>query len=78
MGVKPMQLTLLKLLMQLDNTYNSLIQNTFGNFNISTILIKTAFSQSDENKSVPFEEFKSNRLVIANRLGSKLLRCQWI
>jgi cell surface protein SprA len=52
-----------------DNTYNSLIQNTFGNFNISTILIKTAFSQSDENKSVPFEEFKSNRLVIANRLA---------
>ena len=51
------------------NTYNSLIQNTFGNFNISTILIKTAFSQSDENNSVPFEEFKSNRLVIANRLA---------
>ena len=51
------------------NTYNSLIQNTFGNFNISTVLIKTAFSQSDENKSVPFEEFKSNRLVIANRLA---------
>ena len=51
------------------NTYNSLIQNTFGNFNISTILIKTAFSQSDENQSVPFEEFKSNRLVIANRLA---------
>jgi len=26
-----------------DNTYNSLIQNTFGNFNISTILIKNIF-----------------------------------
>ena len=51
------------------NTYNSLIQNTFGNFNISTVLIKTAFSQSDENNSAPFEEFKSNRLVIANRLA---------
>jgi cell surface protein SprA len=51
------------------NNYNSLIQNTFGNFNISTVLIKTAFSQSDENKSVPFEEFKSNRLVIAKRLA---------
>ena len=51
------------------NTFNSLIQNTFGNFNISTVLIKTAFSQSDEIKSVPFEEFKSNRLVIANRLA---------
>ena len=51
------------------NRYNLLIPNTFGNFNISTILIKTAFSQSDENKSVPFEEFKTNRLVIANRLA---------
>jgi len=50
-------------------SYNPLIPNTFGNFNISTVLIKTAFSQSDEIKSVPFEEFKSNRLVIANRLA---------
>ena len=49
--------------------YNPLSPNTFGNYNISTILIKTAFSQSDELKSVPFEEFKSNRLVIANRLA---------
>ena len=53
----------------LSNGYNSLIDNTFGNFNISTSLIKTAFSQSDENISVPFEDFKSNRLVIANRLA---------
>ena len=53
----------------LSNGYNSLIENTFGNFNISTSLIKTAFSQSDENISVPFEDFKSNRLVIANRLA---------
>ena len=51
------------------DTYNSLTRNTFGNYNISTILIKTAFSQSDELKSAPFEEFKSNRLVIANRLA---------
>ena len=55
----------------LSNAYNSLIQNTFGNYNISTLLIKTAFSQSDENSSVPFEEFKTNRLVIANRLARK-------
>ena len=27
--------------------YTSLFQNSFGNFNISTSLIKTAFSQSD-------------------------------
>ena len=53
----------------LSNVYNSLIQNTFGNFNISTSLIKTAFSQSDENSSVPFDTFKTNRLVVANRLA---------
>ena len=53
----------------LSDNYKPLIPNTFGNFNISTVLIKTAFSQSDENNSVPFEEFKTNRLVIANRLA---------
>ena len=53
----------------LSNIYNSLIQNTFGNYNISTSLIKTAFSKSDENSSEPFDEFKSNRLVVANRLA---------
>lgn len=52
-----------------SDTYNSLIQNSFGNFNISTSLIKTAFSQSDENSSVPFNDFKANRLVVANRLA---------
>ena len=54
----------------LSDTYNSLIQNTFGNFNISTSLIRTAFSQSDERRSEAFETFKSNRLEIANRLAN--------
>ena len=31
----------------LSDTYNPLIQNTLGNFNISTMLIKTSFSNSD-------------------------------
>ena len=53
-----------------SNEFNSLIQNTFGNFNISTNLIKTAFSQSDEKGSVAFEDFKSNRIEIANRLAA--------
>ena len=53
----------------LSNSYNSLIQNTFGNFNISTSLIRTAFSKSDEINSAAFEDFKSNRLVIAKRLA---------
>ncbi|MEC8829997.1 MAG: cell surface protein SprA, partial [Bacteroidota bacterium] len=54
----------------LSNTYNSLIQNTFGNFNISTSLIRTAFSKSDELVSASFDEFKNNRLIVANRLAN--------
>ena len=49
--------------------YETLIRNSFGNFNISTALIKTAFSKSDETQSVTFEDFRSNRLVVARRLA---------
>ncbi|MGZ0015205.1 T9SS outer membrane translocon Sov/SprA [Yeosuana sp. AK3] len=49
--------------------YESLTPNTFGNFNISTILIKTAFSKSDENMSKAFDDFRSNRLKVAQRLA---------
>ncbi|WP_298550035.1 cell surface protein SprA [uncultured Algibacter sp.] len=51
--------------------YNGLTPNTFGNFNISTILIKTAFSQSDESNSKAFDDFKTNRLKVAERLAEK-------
>ena len=53
----------------LSDDYNPLIQNTLGNFNISTVLIKTAFSNSDENSSETFDTFRENRLVIARRLA---------
>ena len=53
----------------LSDTYNSLIQNTFGNFNITTSIISTAFNKSDEFGSESFENFKTNRLVIARRLA---------
>lgn len=53
----------------LSDDYNPLIQNTLGNFNISTVLIKTAFSNSDENSSETFDAFRENRLVIARRLA---------
>lgn len=43
--------------------------NTFGNFGISTLLIRTAFSQSDENNSETFSQFENNREVIARRLA---------
>lgn len=53
-----------------DGLYQSLTPNTFGNFNISTLLIKTAFSSSNEKSSAAFDDFRDNRLIIANRLAS--------
>ena len=44
---------------------------SFGNFSISTVLIKTAFSTSDENFSAAFDDFRANRIVIANRLATQ-------
>ena len=44
--------------------------NTFGNFSISTIMLGTFFSKSDEFTSDNFETFKQNRIVIANRVLS--------
>ncbi|MBK5212121.1 MAG: cell surface protein SprA [Flavobacteriaceae bacterium] len=52
-----------------DGLYNSLTPTTYGNFNISTVLVKTAFSTSDENSSAAFDDFRKNRLIIANRLA---------
>ena len=49
--------------------YNPLITNSFGNFNISTALIKTSFGKSDENQSAAFDDFRTNRLVVARRLA---------
>lgn len=49
--------------------YNSRAPYDFGNFNVSTILIKTAFAQSDINVSQTFQDFRDNRLVVANRLA---------
>lgn len=42
---------------------------SFGNFSISTVLIKTAFSISDQNNSAAFDDYKANRMVIADRLA---------
>jgi cell surface protein SprA len=51
------------------NEYQAYTPNSFGNFSISTAIIKTAFSKSDENQSAAFDDFRANRLVIANRLA---------
>ncbi|MFS4466925.1 cell surface protein SprA [Maribacter sp. 2210JD10-5] len=50
--------------------YNVQLGNNFGNFSISTMMIGTAFGKSDEFDSATFEEFKQNRITIANRLVS--------
>ena len=52
-----------------SDVYEDLITNSYGNFNISTTMIKTAFSKSDENQSATFNDFRANRLVLANRLA---------
>ncbi|MBI6119262.1 cell surface protein SprA [Salegentibacter sp. F60176] len=49
--------------------YIPLTPYNYGNFNISTILIKTAFNQSNEQSSATFENFRENRLTIARRIA---------
>lgn len=49
--------------------YNPRSPYSFGNFSISTIMIATSFSKSDENGSAAFDDFRNNRLEIANRLA---------
>ena len=49
--------------------FRSLTPNAFGNFNISTVLFRTAFSRSDESGSDAFNDFRANRLPVANRLA---------
>jgi len=52
-----------------DLGYQSLTSQTFGNFAISTIMIGTAFNNSSIDNSQIFNDFRSNRLEIANRLA---------
>ncbi|AWG20348.1 cell surface protein SprA [Flavobacterium faecale] len=53
-----------------DGTYNSRSPYTYGMFSISTVMIGSAFSQRNEISSVVFDEFRDNRLVVANRLAT--------
>ncbi|WP_369766111.1 cell surface protein SprA [Flavobacterium sp. WC2429] len=54
-----------------NGEYNSRSPYTYGLFSISTVLIKTSFSASNEVSSVAFDDFRSNRLIVANRLASQ-------
>ena len=54
-----------------DGIYNPRSPYNTGIFSISTVLIRTSFSTSDENSSVAFDDFRMNRLTVANRLASQ-------
>ena len=54
-----------------NGVYNARSPYSYGLFSISTILIKTSFSTSDENTSAAFDEFRSNRITVANRLATE-------
>jgi cell surface protein SprA len=51
--------------------YQSLNPYTFGNFTISTVLVRTAFSANDAAFSETFEQFRENRLEVARRLAGE-------
>jgi cell surface protein SprA len=51
--------------------YNALSPYNYGLFSISTVLLKTAFSTSDQNSSAAFDDFRNNRLIVANRLATQ-------
>ena len=53
----------------LDGQYQSRSPYNSGNFSISTLMIGTAFGQSDEMGSAAFDDFRNNRLIVANRLA---------
>jgi cell surface protein SprA len=54
-----------------NGDYNSRSPYTTGNFAISTVMLKTAFQQSDENESQAFQDFRENRIIVAQRLAEK-------
>jgi cell surface protein SprA len=53
----------------LQMVFTILDHHDTGIFSISTVLIKTSFSTSDENSSTAFSDFRLNRLTVANRLA---------
>ncbi|MFN2261015.1 MAG: cell surface protein SprA [Psychroflexus sp.] len=56
---------------QETSLYNSITPNTFGNFSISTNMIRTAFNTSTREQSENFEQFRNNRIIVANRLAEQ-------
>ncbi|MGC6421514.1 MAG: cell surface protein SprA [Flavobacteriaceae bacterium] len=55
---------------QVENQeYVPLNSNTFGNFGMSTVLIKTAFNRTRGVTNASFDVFRANRYAIAERLA---------
>ena len=54
-----------------DGVYNARSPYNTGIFSISAVLIKTSFATSDENSSAAFDDFRMNRLTVANRLATQ-------
>ncbi|AZQ45131.1 T9SS outer membrane translocon Sov/SprA [Nonlabens ponticola] len=52
-----------------DLTYQSLTPQTSGNFQISTIMIGTSFGNNSIDNSTTFNQFRENRIDVANRLA---------
>ena len=53
-----------------NQEYVPLNTNVFGNFGISTLLIKTAFKRSSGEASPYFDQFRTYRQTIAERLAT--------
>ena len=51
-----------------DDKYFSQNPNNYGNFSISSNMIKTSFSKRNKDFSDAFEKMKTNRILIAQRL----------
>lgn len=54
-----------------DGDYLPQSPYNFGNFSISTVMLKTSFKASDENGSASFQDFRENRIIVANRLAEQ-------
>jgi cell surface protein SprA len=53
-----------------DGSYVPLNPNSYGNFGMSTLLIRTAFNKPSGSFNPNFEKFRKHRLVVAQRLAS--------
>jgi cell surface protein SprA len=53
-----------------DGVYNPRSPYNFGNYSISTIMIGSAFSKSDEISSAAFSAFRQNRAIVADRVAT--------